>query len=439
MYEEGTYVHTDMNIQMTSSARSGTGNGAYEKIRTTENWRKAWRKCLLAVCGFALAIDTLFLFIPEINYLQKCIGFNEKLRTTVCFFRIFIDLLYVGIIIFSKTPLRGKMSGTKRLIYFIVDIVSLLPIPVVMVFYLRTEWSSNLVTNRVLKWTIVAQYLPRIIRIHPIYKAVTKTTTTIAESKWIGALLNLSLFLLCSYVFGAFWYVTAIEKRSRCWRNAWVDKTNFWMNKTNNLSGVLPPRNLTELYCAHLVDGKNNSVFLFHTCLIKDPEKIPKPSKYLAGIETKRIYDYGMYGEVVKSEVGSANLRDFPKKFFYCFWWGLRNLSTFGESLKPGNSATDIFLAIIICACGLFLVAVLIGNVQKYLLTSTVRSDEMLERKKDTEAWMTFRKLPEDLKKRIKENEKTLWKNVRGTDEESLLRRLPEELRRETQPYLLDD
>lgn len=335
------------------------------------------------------------------------------------------------------------MNGRKRLFYFIVDTVSLLPILVIMVLLLRTEWSNNLVSKRILKWTIVGQYIPRIIRIYPIYKAVTKTTVTIAESKWIGALLNLLLFLLCSYVFGAFWYVTAIEKLSICWHDFWYKTMHEYLNKTMPDVGNETMReawlrgqsNLTKLYCAHLGD-KSDSPFLKNSCPITDPDELKKPSKFLAGIVNKTQYDFGTYGEVEKSEVGSINLRDFPKKFAYCFWWGLRNLSTFGQGLKPGNSATDIFFAIIICAAGLFLVAVLIGNVQKYLLSSTVRADEMEERKKDTETWMTFRKLPEGLKERIKENEKTRWKNFRGTDEESLLRSFPEDLRRDTQLYL---
>ncbi|XP_010505102.1 PREDICTED: probable cyclic nucleotide-gated ion channel 12 isoform X2 [Camelina sativa] len=425
-----------MNIEMSSSARSGTGNcvkeglkKVYEKIDTPEYWRKSF----LLVCVVALAIDPLFLFIPEIDYLKLCIGYDETLRTIVCVLRILIDVLYVIYIIGSETFLRDKMSGRKRLFYVMVDTVSLLPIPVVMVLLLRTEWSNNLVLKRILKWTIVGQYIPRIIRIYPVYKAVTKTTVTIAESKWIGALLNLLLFLLCSYVFGAFWYVTAIEKLTICWYDFWKSKIMHEFGNEARRGDPWPRQdNITKLFCAHnLVVGINNSIFLLNSCPITDPEKLKKPSKKLAGLIEKLEYDFGMYGEVVKSEVGSSNLRDFSKKFLYCFWWGLRNLS-----LKTGNSASDILFAIIICASGLFLFAVLIGNVQKYLLSSTVRADEMEERKKDIEKWMTFRNLPEELKKRIKENEKTIWKHFRGTDEEELLRRFPEDLRREIQPFL---
>ncbi|EOA27376.1 hypothetical protein CARUB_v10023495mg [Capsella rubella] len=313
-----------MDIQMTSSARSGTGNGFYEKIETSEKWSKYWRKSFLLVCVVALAIDPLFLFIPEIDYLKLCIGFDETLRTTVCVLRILIDIIYAYQIIRSQTSLRGKMSQRSKLFYTIVDIVSLLPIPVVMVLLVRTEWSNNLVTNRVLKWTIVVQYIPRIIRIYPIYRIVTKTTVTISESKWIGALLNLLLFLMCSYVFGAFWYVTGIEKLSICWHNFWVNKT--MSPGFGNFTVWQRPGNVTKLYCPHLVDGENNSVFLKNSCPIRESAEIPRPSKYLVGLENKTIYDFGMYGEVVKSEVGSINLRNFPKKFFYCFWWGLRNL-----------------------------------------------------------------------------------------------------------------
>ncbi|XP_010516785.1 PREDICTED: cyclic nucleotide-gated ion channel 11 isoform X2 [Camelina sativa] len=129
-----------MNIEMSSSARSGTGNcvkeglkKVYEKIDTP----KYLRNSFLTVCVVALAIDPLFLFIPEIDYQKSCIGFDKTLGRAVSNLRSLIDGLYLMHMIVSIfIPLRSKMSGRKQYIFSIVDIVSIVPIPHVMVFHL---------------------------------------------------------------------------------------------------------------------------------------------------------------------------------------------------------------------------------------------------------------------------------------------------------------
>lgn len=80
---------------------------------------------------------------------------------------------------------------------------------------------------------------------YPLSEEVTRASGTVAETKWIGAAFNLFLYMLHSYVksfalfshtcivffvitrivtvlimmvFGAFWYVSAVEKKNKCWR-----------------------------------------------------------------------------------------------------------------------------------------------------------------------------------------------------------------------------
>ncbi|KAL1191599.1 putative cyclic nucleotide-gated ion channel 12 [Cardamine amara subsp. amara] len=446
-----------MNIQKSSSARSDTGNReryvngngvkgcikkVYRKMKTLENWKKVygkmkplenWNKTLMSACVVALAIDPLFLFIPEINAENSCFSFDKNLGKTVCVLRTFIDTFYMIHVIVcfikevidyldrSQTPLRGESSEHSKavrkirlpLYFLIVDIVSVLPIPQVVFLSIIVRSSTKvLVSRRILisftKWIIVCQCIPRIIRIHPLYKEVTRTSGTIAESNWIGAALNLFLFMLFSYVFGAFWYVSAIDKKVKCWYEV-CGRTSGC--KTKNL------------FC-HNVD---NSRFLKTSCPVTDPDKITN---------TTEVFNFGMFIDALKSGVVEIHPRDFPRKFVYCFWWGLRNLSTFATDLEPGESTTDILFAIIICASGLILFAVLIGNVQKYLISTTVRVEEMMERKRDTEKWMSSRGLPEELKKRIRKYDTYKWRAFRGTEENSLLRSLPKDLRLETKRHL---
>ncbi|KAL0711850.1 hypothetical protein Bca4012_018828 [Brassica carinata] len=362
----------------------GTLNNAYKKVYTIEYWRKT----ILIVCVVALGIDPLYLFVPVIDSPNFCFTFDKKLGVGVSVLRSFIDVFYALHIIFNffndprsqKTSsgefLHSGPAGKRRhLFYSIIDILSVLPIPQVIVLTFMHR-SDSLVSREILKWIILSQYIPRIIRIYPLYKEVTRESGTVAETKWIGAAFNLFLYMLHSHVFGAFWY-----------------------------------------YCKR--GDKNNIGYLNTSCPLIDPDEITNST----------VFNFGMYIDALKSGIVEVKPDDFPRKFFYCFWWGLRNISALGQNLKTSNSVGDIVFALIICVSGLLLFAVLIGNIQKYLQSTTVRVDEMEEQKRDIEKWMSNHKLPENLKERIKSHEDKKWRQTRGIKEDKFLDNLPEDLK----------
>ena len=41
--------------------------------------------------------------------------------------------------------------------------------------------------------------------------------------------------------------------------------------------------------------------------------------------EDKSQFDFGIFLDGLQSGIVESST-DFPQKFFYCFWWGLRNL-----------------------------------------------------------------------------------------------------------------
>lgn len=59
---------------------------------------------------------------------------------------------------------------------------------------------ASLVTKELLKWVIFCQYVPRIARIYPLFKEVTRTSGLVTETAWAGAALNLFLYMLASHV-----------------------------------------------------------------------------------------------------------------------------------------------------------------------------------------------------------------------------------------------
>jgi len=136
---------------------------------------------------------------------------------------------------------------------------------------------------------------------YPLYKEVTRAFGTVAESKWAGAALNLFLYMLHSYVFGAFWYLSSIERKSKCWRAACARTSDC------NLT-------VTDLLCKRA--GSDNIRFLNTSCPLIDPAQITNSTDF----------DFGMYIDALKSGVLEVKPKDFPRKFVYCFWWGLRNI-----------------------------------------------------------------------------------------------------------------
>ena len=94
-------------------------------------------------------------------------------------------------------------------------------------------------------------------------------------------------------VIGAFWYFFSIQRETACWHLV-----------CGNLNGCG-----NSFSCAN-TDSSVNYEFLDDRCPINTPNT------------TK--FNFGIFLEALQSGiVQSSNL---PQKFFYCFWWGLRNL-----------------------------------------------------------------------------------------------------------------
>ncbi|KAJ0054522.1 hypothetical protein Pint_00580 [Pistacia integerrima] len=262
-----------------------------------------------------------------------------------------------------------------------------------------------------LKAVILCQYVPRIIRFYPLSNDVKRTSGILTETAEAGAALNLFLYMLASHIIGAIWYLYSIERQDSCWREECKkDQTQTECK-------------LDRLYCQK---NQSNAVFLNNSCPFIDPDDIK-------GHE----FNFGISIDALRTRV--VEERGFTKKFFYCFWWGLRNLSSLGQNLKTSTFVAEIFFAFFISISGLVLFALLIGNMQKYLQSKTVRVEEMRVRRRDAEQWMSHRMLPENLKDRIRRYEQYKWQETRGVEEDTLVRNLPKDLRRDIKHHLCWD
>lgn len=166
---------------------------------------------------------------------------------------------------------------------------------------------------------------------------------------------------------GAFWYLISLERVDTCWRRHFNESRGSY-----------------EHYC-----GKGHLQYdvvpksLNDSCPYIDPDDI----------SDSKAFNFGIFIDALKSGVVASE--DFPSKFFYCFWWGLRNLrlvvvtydsftlflllfkchlklifhfslifSSLGQNLKTSTFVVEVVFAVGISIFGLVLFSLLIGNMQ---------------------------------------------------------------------------
>ncbi|XP_020096926.1 cyclic nucleotide-gated ion channel 1-like [Ananas comosus] len=380
-----------------------------------------WNKIFVLSCVIAVSVDPLFFYIPFVDSDRNCFDLDRKLEITASVLRFFTDIFYILHIIFqfqtgfiapsSRVFGRGVLvedpaAIAKRYIssYFIIDIFAVLPLPqvIILIVFPKLQGSEELLNAKnVLMFIVIFQYLPRLVRIIPLYLEITRSAGIIAETAWTGAAFNLLLYMLASHVLGALWYLLSIQREDTCWREACGQ---------NNCD-------IASLYCG-AYKGQNNT-FLAAMCPINTPNV--------------SLFNFGIYQPALQNVVQSTT---FFEKLFYCFWWGLQNLSSLGQNLRTSTYTWENLFAVFISISALILFALLIGNMQTYLQSTSVRIEEMRIKRRDAEQWMSHRLLPESIKERIRRHEQYRWQETRGVDEEHLLLNLPKDLRRDIKRHL---
>ncbi|XP_058095966.1 cyclic nucleotide-gated ion channel 1-like isoform X1 [Magnolia sinica] len=415
------------SFQFRSPRDSSTKDFSSRKILDPQGaFLQRWNKIFLLSCVIAVSVDPLFFYIPVIRGTgqKQCLGLDHRLEIAASVLRSFTDAFYLLHIVFqfrtgfiapsSRVFGRGvlvedSLAIARRYLssYFLIDVLAVLPLPQVIILFIipKLRGSAPLHAKNLLRFIILLQYVPRLVRIIPLYREVTRSSGIITETAWAGAALNLFLYMLASHVVGALWYLFAIERQDTCWHRACRDHGSC---------------KVESLYCQG--EGAGGNSFLSDSCPIVKPEDTTPP------------FDFGIYYPALESEIVQS--RNFPQKFFYCFWWGLQNLSALGQNLQTSTYVWEICFAVLISICGLVLFSLLIGNMQTYLQSTTVRLEEMRVKRRDAEQWMSHRLLPDNLRERIRRYEQYKWQETRGVDEELLLHNLPKDLRRDIKRHL---
>ncbi|KHN19319.1 Putative cyclic nucleotide-gated ion channel 16 [Glycine soja] len=301
---------------------------------------------------------------------------------------------------------------------FAIDLFATLPLPQIVIWFVipAVKDSTAAHVNHTLSLIVLIQFIPRLFQIFPLQRRILKTSGLIAKTALAGALYNLGSYMLASHVLGASWYVSSIQRQYECW----IITCKKEMNRTHS-----PSCNPSFLDCGTLADHERQAWF-----------KRTRVLTACDALNDKNEFQFGMFADAFTDHVSSSR---FFQKYFYCLWWGLKNLSSYGQNLQTSTYSGETLFSSFICIAGLILFAHLIGNMQNYLQSSTAKVEEWRLKQKDTEEWMNHRQLPPELQQRVRRFVQYKWLATRGVDEEAILRALPLDLRRQIQRHLCLD
>ncbi|XP_022974666.1 cyclic nucleotide-gated ion channel 1-like [Cucurbita maxima] len=386
-----------------------------------KSFLQQWNKIFVLSSVIAVAVDPIFFYVPVFDKDRQCLTMDQDLMTITCVLRSFIDLFYLLHMIFEfrtgflppSLPVFGSgeliedpAAIAKRYLFsnFLIDILSILPLPQLLVLVIIPAAKDPIPTKteNIVKIAVLLQYIPRLLRIYPQYREVTKNSGILTETAWSGAAFNLLIYLQACHVVGAIWYLLSIERQTKCWLVACMKddcRDNF-------------------LYCERRSEAMSSSTIKFCS-----PKKSDKTN----------TFDFGMYAKALEFDFTKTS---FSHKFFHSFWWALQNVSSSGQNLKVSNYMGEVLFAVFIAILGLVLFALLISNVQKYLQSTTVKIEQMRINRRDIEHWMAHRILPEDLRQRVRRYDQYKWQLNRGVKEEELITNLPKDLRKDIKRHL---
>ncbi|GMI71461.1 CYCLIC NUCLEOTIDE-GATED CHANNEL 16, cyclic nucleotide-gated channel 16 [Hibiscus trionum] len=391
-----------------------------------------WNHVILFTCLIALFLDPLYFYLPVVGG-PGCMQIDLGLGIFVTFVRTVADLFFfMHIAIKFRTAFvaptsrvfgRGELVMDRKAIAirylrssFIIDLAAALPLPQIVIWFIipGSKSATAAHSNHTLSFIVLLQYIPRFSIMFPINRRIIKSTGVVAKSAWSGAVYNLVQYTLASHILGASWYVLSIQRQYDCWS---IECTKE-MNNTHS-----PSCNHYFLDCSTLAKPARKA-WLKQTNVVINCDGLNDDNKE---------FEFGMYSDAFTNNVGSSTFRN---KFFYCLWWGLKSLCSYGQSIVTSTLPSETLFCCLICIAGLVFFSLFIGNMQSYLQSTTARLEEWRIRRRDTEEWMRHRQLPLDLQERVRRFVNYQWVATRGVDEEAILKSLPLDLRRQIQRHL---
>ncbi|XP_038880911.1 protein CNGC15b-like [Benincasa hispida] len=387
-----------------------------------------WNRVFLVACLVSLFVDPVFFFLPVVNAEEGCVEMSGALGVSLTVIRSMADVFYITHIlvrfrtayiapssrIFGRGELvihPSKIAANYLIFEFWLHLAASLPLPQAFIWVAMPKMRA---WSYFVRFSILLQYLLRLYLIFPLSDQIIKATGVLMKTAWVGAVYNLMLFMLASHVLGSCWYLLSIGRQMECWKK--VCSLGHYLDCQHEV-----------FYCKAVERDPNKNKAAWFQLEATNITNLCHPS-------ATNFFHFGIF-----SDSFASTSSPFFSRYLYCFWWGLRNLSSLGQNLLTSSNVGEINFAIVIAIIGLVLFALLIGNMQTYLQSTTLRLEEWRVRRRDTEQWMQHRQLPNQLKQSIRKYEQFRWMATHGVDEDQILKSLPLDLRREVKRHLCLD
>ncbi|ESQ48153.1 hypothetical protein EUTSA_v10020123mg [Eutrema salsugineum] len=383
---------------------------------------QTWTKFFALSCLLAIFIDPLFFFLILVNQNNKCIVIDWPMAKAFVAVRSVTDILFsVNIMLqfrLAYVAPESTVVGAGQLVdhpgkiarhyfrgKFLLDLFIVMPLPQILILSIipaHLGASGANYAKNLLRAAVLFQYIPKLYRLLPLLAGQTPTGF-IFESAWANFVINLLTFMLAGHVVGSCWYLFGLQRVNQCLRNACGN---------------------SDRGCRDLIDcGRGNS----DTALAAW-----RGNASASACFQEDGFPYGIYLKAVNLTSHSSLFT----RYSYSLFWGFQQLSTLAGNQVPSYFLGEVFFTMGIIGLGLLLFALLIGNMQNFLQALGRRNMEMTLRRRDVEQWMSHRRLPEGIRKRVREAERFNWAATRGVNEELLFENMPDDLQRDIRRHL---
>ncbi|KAL5545154.1 hypothetical protein UlMin_008938 [Ulmus minor] len=355
---------------------------------------------------------------------NKCMVLNWPMAKILVLFRSVTDFIYL-MHLFLQFRLayvapESRVFGAGELVdhpkkialnylhgYFLIDFFIALPLPQIIILLIlpntlgssRASYAKNL-----LRAAILVQYIPRLRRFL-LLLAGQSPTGFIFESALGSFIIDLLAFVLSGHAVGSCWYLFGLQRVNQCLRDACHNSTLELCKFIDCGQGDFSDQGERENWIVN-----ENAI----ACLTEDG------------------FPYGIYGKAVQLTTEDSVIT----RYMYSLFWGFQQITTLAGNLVPSYFVWEVVFTMVIIGFGLFHLARLIWNLQNYLQVLGKRKLEMSQRRFDVEQWMSHRRLPDDLRRRVRQAERYHWEATRGVNEEMHLENLPEDLQTDIRRHL---
>ncbi|XP_050373805.1 cyclic nucleotide-gated ion channel 1-like [Argentina anserina] len=332
------------NSRRKSDKEYGAGHGPstvwqtipYPNIYEPKIYFPIWEnKIFIIPCAFAVLFNPLFIYLPVIYPHQLCYKWNVNLLWIYVAIQSTIDVFYAMDIVVYSRRIRGNKPNVNR--HVKVHILEWLPIiyriylclPISQALLLLHIWRRRqfLHLYRVLRRVFYPiQYTLRAYHTFGLIKQRPNVESGIG--RWFQAILDLLPFVIASHLYGALWYGFAVDREIHCWREKYR-----LMSCDKSVPNYI-------YYC-----DENTTAEVHRTCNVAHIMALCDPT-----VENT-VYNFGIYHD--QSNITRSDY--FPRKVLLSFWWGLRNLSSFGSNLMTSSDMLEISFSILTSITGLVL------------------------------------------------------------------------------------